>query len=357
MKGISLWLCVLLASCLLFADLSVYERTDPRLSVMPILKSYDQIEGFQAQTQKWDRDFKGRYGAGWRINIDIRSGRPGHVYGAGVPLIPGPGNDLPYDHPIQEDEIITLCRGFLKSNTALFGIDADALAVRGAVPVDDFWYVNLQQTISGVPVTDAMVLLTISHGNLVSFSTHKYDDVAISPKPIISGASAQSKLFQEIGGRLPDDRIIDPGTLMVLPIAKNGSTAFNFTGGVGDGYGHLLAWQILFERPGEGTWRALVDAHANSLLSLNGTVEAAGESTGQIKGRIHYFSTPYSLPTTGTFGMPYMDVRYAYPGLSCYYSDGEQMCKNTGDYCIPELVPGCDRAGNRDRHPFMSNIE
>ena len=141
MKKACLLMLIFFPIVVVWADLSDYARTDPRLSVTSILKSYDQIQGFQSQAQKWERDFKGKYGTAWRIMIDVRSGRPGHVYGGAIPLIAGLGNDIPYDHEIKEDEILSLARDFLKSNAGLFGIDSVSLAAKGVFPVDDFWYV------------------------------------------------------------------------------------------------------------------------------------------------------------------------------------------------------------------------
>jgi hypothetical protein len=55
----------------LYADLHDFIRSDPRLDPAPVVKSYDQIAGFSAQAQRWTRDFKGKYGADWRIMIDV----------------------------------------------------------------------------------------------------------------------------------------------------------------------------------------------------------------------------------------------------------------------------------------------
>jgi hypothetical protein len=96
MKRYFSFIIFLIAASAAMGDLSDFERADPRFSVKPILKRYDQIQGFNAQVQAWNRDFKGKYGNNWEILIDLRGGRPGYVSGQGIPVIPGIGVDTDF---------------------------------------------------------------------------------------------------------------------------------------------------------------------------------------------------------------------------------------------------------------------
>lgn len=114
MKIISALCASMLMVSALQADLSQYIRHDPRFNVKPINKSYDQIPGYNAKIQAWNRDFKGKYGQNWDILIDLRGGGPGRISGQGIPIIPGSGNSLPYNHETTLEEIESLAISFLK---------------------------------------------------------------------------------------------------------------------------------------------------------------------------------------------------------------------------------------------------
>ena len=324
------------------ADLHDFIRTDPRLDPAPVVKSYDQIEGFAAQEQRWTRDFKGKYGLNWRIMIDVRGGRPNHVSGQGIAMIPGLGNQLPFDHEITEGEIKSLVLSFLKENALTFSIDPAEFQISGIYPIDDFWIINAERVYKRIPVMGSRFLMTISHGNIIDFWIARHGDVGVGLSPGIQSRDASSTLFEMIGGfDAMTDTILEPGHLELYPIAKNGATAQDYTGGVGGGYDHLLVWSITFSREGEGIWTGLVDAHSGQVLAFF-TYESHATTTSSVQGGVYYHPCPGCPIGAKTVGMPYADVRYLYDGMPCYPdSTNADHCRNSSNYCLPEKDAAC----------------
>jgi hypothetical protein len=179
------------------ADLHDFIQADPRIDPAPVVMPYDQVEGFTAQAQRWTRDFKGKYGPEWRIMIDVRGGRPNHVSGQGIAIIPGPGNQLPFDHETTEDEVKGLTLSFLKENSLIFNIDPAEFQISGSYPIDDFWYVNAERVHKGIPVVGSRLLMTISHGNIIDFWITRHGDVGVNLSPTIKSGDAASEPVAE----------------------------------------------------------------------------------------------------------------------------------------------------------------
>jgi hypothetical protein len=332
---IELFLTLMLTCLSAFPDLSQYARTDPRLNVDPILQSYKEVTGFETLADRWDREFKAVYSVDWDIQIDLRGGKVGGAQGKGIPAFPGLGNSLPFEHETTEADVRKIASDFLDTNAKLLGFQTEELSISSATPVDDFWYVHFSRSFRGIPVYGSMFSLTISHGNIVAISTRHFGDVTINTTPSISSDSAKDAMFQYIGGRdQSKDGLLKPVRLFILPIATNGLDAQSYTGGLGNGYGHLLTWKISFKREGEGSWEAFVNAHSGQVLEFHDLAFSAHQ-TSSIQGKIFYYPTPGQPRDVKTVGMPYADIRT--DDHDCY-ARNQFRCLNdvTPNDCLPE---------------------
>jgi trimeric autotransporter adhesin len=299
-------------------DLAITSSHVPLDAVLPQLPSRARWESFNAG----DR-------AGWAnpseitVWIDPRSGAASNIVGA-YPLIPGDGfgNTLAADPGLDGGAngaaaVERAVRRFLRQHAGLLGID---LAQLGEARVTDvtpeLWQVYIPQVYQGLPVRYGHLVASISHGNLVVVGVDTWGDVAgLEATPSIPAEAALQTGFAFVEGPGPEDVLIQPARLEVLPFA---AAQFQDGAPVGQGYGHRLVWSFVFQRPPEDArWEVLVDAHSGEVLALQDTNHYVQR---QVTGGIYpvtstgVCSTPLKCGTMQTgYPMPFANTGLAAP--------------------------------------------
>jgi hypothetical protein len=220
MKGFAALVIALCWAPLFGGTLDQYATSDSRLNASPVLQTYSSVAGYDTQAHLWDTKFKAAYGPRWEILIDVRGGRPAHVYGQGIPVLPGIGNSLPYTKETTVEDLSATAFSFVKDNSSLFGVNANELKLDRTAQVDEFWHLSYKRVYQGMEVKGAKLSMTVSHGNLVAFGFLNYGDISTNTKPTLTGAQAQDALFHAVGGQIGGDCQWSYKSVPVLVIQK-----------------------------------------------------------------------------------------------------------------------------------------
>jgi trimeric autotransporter adhesin len=265
-------------------------RTDPRLlpndAVEPLTSGAAGVEAKSAGA--WDL-FQIAETGEWQAYYNRSNGRVEMVEGAGIPWLPGTGNQLVREDlsglwalslPETETEEIRLAtleriaRAFLPRVQTLLGVDPANLVLnlgRSGQPAAGIWFVDFDVVEGDLPIDGARVVFRVNHGNLIQFGSEGLPAAgARRPRPVLSREKALAMLMEAAG--VLDDELLDAGSLHLLTSEEEGK-----------GRELLAAWQFLFRRPGtSGTWRARVDATTGALLEL-----ADVNEYGKVKGGVY----------------------------------------------------------------------
>jgi hypothetical protein len=205
--------------------------------------------------------------------VDPRSGAVTNLLES-VPLIPGNGvgNQLRSVRETDEKAVDAALRAHLNARRDVLGIDLAQLGASRVTKLSpDLWNVSIPQAVGGVTVRDARLAATISHGNLILLGTETWGNVRqLDVNASLSGDQALEAGFAYADGRAAEDVIERAPRLEIIPYApqelQNGEA---FGGSVGQGYGHVLAWTFVFQRPPEDPrWEVMVDAHSGEVLAF-----------------------------------------------------------------------------------------
>ncbi|MES1243819.1 MAG: hypothetical protein ABUT39_19595 [Acidobacteriota bacterium] len=252
--------------------------------------------------------------AAWDVRWDARSDRPHLVQGAGVPVLPGHGNNLTNvkvglsgSGPRVAD-VERILRGFMAQYPELFRVAQEELRLdtKSTVnvgPEKQLWMVEFQQVHNGVPVEGANVFFRINNGNIVQFGTDKVSEVRTGTAPRVTREEAFASALRALRSDISQvGEILNPGTLKLIPMLTAGERpAEAYQGTVGKGYQHALAWELTFRRVGEPTtYQVWVNARSGKVMQL---VDA--NAYAQVTGGVY--------PTTNTdpetvVGFPYTNV-------------------------------------------------
>ena len=281
----------------------------------------------------------------WEVLWDTRSVRPHLLQGPGVPLLPGRGNGLTREDlslsargPIRLEQMEKLLRAFLADNPELFRVEQGELELdRGSSylvsPEEQIWLIEFRQVHGGNPVEGARVFFRINQGNIVQLGTERVADVQIDGTPKVSRAEAFEAALEAAGVSPAEvSEVPERGALRIHPTLTPGKTPAQLYKGLrGQGYKHVLAWEVIFRRAGEATtYRALVDAQTGAVLRLN-DANAHARVTGGVYPRSH-------LDPEEVRGMPFVEVqtvsgpRLTNPDGSYSYPGGRVTSSLTGHY-------------------------
>jgi hypothetical protein len=213
-----------------------------------------------------------RANADWKASIDQQTGLIASAVGRGIPWIPGHGNSLtPAGVPQSaqgagREPGLTVLEGMARREIDLLapalGIGNQDLVLnqgRSGHPADHLWLVDFDLVREGLPVEGAHVVFRVNNGNLIYFgSEYLPSPGAKVPPTTIDRAKALAVVSRHVGGLTRADRMLDPGSLHLLPANSPRS-----------GRGIVKVWQFKFQRPGViGTFQARVDATTGKLLEF-----------------------------------------------------------------------------------------
>jgi trimeric autotransporter adhesin len=293
--------------------------------------------------------------------VDPRSGVATNLMGA-FPLIPGRGvgNRVPGVRSERVDgaTVARAVQEFVRQNRDLLGIDVGQLGAGRAVQVTpDLWQVSIPQVFNGVPVRDARLAASISHGNLVVIGAETWGNVrGLSAVPKVSAARALEAGFAYAGGRSAQDVMLRQPTLEIVPLAPpEHQRGGAYDGPVGAGYRHRLVWTFVFRRPPDlGTFEAMVDAHSGEVIAFQDLNRYAEK---QIVGGVYPLTNTGVCPTPQTCGtmqigwpMPFDDTGFASPnnftnsGGIYNYSSGTATTTLSGSFV--DIVDNCGAINN-----------
>jgi trimeric autotransporter adhesin len=281
----------------------------------------------------WESFTQARAAAGesFAVFVDPVSGTATNITRA-VPLIPGPGagNGVTVQSlgrrlgrslkRVDAQAVGEATLALVHEQRALLGIDVAQLGAARAVQVTpDLWQVDLPQQFRGIPVRDAHVGATISHGNVVLMGAGGWSNVALPGiTPTLAADTAVAHGFAYAEGRSADDEVSEP----VLEIVGSGHAALvaekSGAGAVAGGYQHRLVWTFSFRRrPSPARWEVMVDAHTGEVLSFQDLVHYAKR---QVTGGVYPLTNTETCPAPGICGvmqtswpMPFADTGFPAP--------------------------------------------
>src|SRR6185369_8005363 len=142
------------------------------------LETIDNVQDLMTAdaASNWE-SFRLTAGGAWTALVDKRTGRVGIAEGAGIPWIPGTGNELARaDFPrIDLASMDGIARTLMPQVADLLGIDPAHLVInkgRSGQPADYLWFVDYDVvTAAGQPIEGARVVFRVNHGNLIQFGT------------------------------------------------------------------------------------------------------------------------------------------------------------------------------------------
>lgn len=297
---------------------------------VPIEKVIDRLPNRDA----W-KNFLLMHGDGY-VYIDPLSGRPVSLTQV-FPIIPGTGqgntitfeelsSKLGYKVEKLTDEVVKdLVLQLISAHADILNISTEEIGdVRVTNTNGDYlWDIFIAQKISGIPVRDANISLSINHGNVSLWGVEKWGDVKINLMPAINDQQALSLGFDFIGRKTPGDKIIKEPKLEIVPITPQWDAT------IGKGYDHVLVWSFVFKREGYiNTWEMLVDAHSGKLLSFR---DLNAYVTKKIVGTVYPSSNNNCYPEgVAETGVPIGHTNTGFASPNAYTNGGGRYDYSSG---------------------------
>ena len=264
------------------AKATVVADAEPISTARPIM---DKAMGL-----RWDAFTLGVEGE-WTADIDKRTGIVSYAEGAGIPWVPGRGNNLRMSDakalsPNGKIDIAALeraARAFLPRVASSLGVDPAELVLnagRSGQPASHVWFVDFDVVRGGMKVDGARVVFRVNNGNLIQFGSENLPAPGVAaPRAKLGRAAAQRALGDFLGGFYPNDKWMDAGSLHLIPVnVADDGAAEGYE--MGAGRGLALVWQFTFKRTGEtGTWQGRVDAESGEVVDFFDANEY-GSATG-----------------------------------------------------------------------------
>lgn len=285
----------------------------------PVLRPEPILETFRGTAQRVELHpalsrFVALHGADWEIRWDRSSDRPHLIQGAGIALQSADGTrtlQATTASQTQEletsrlktsklktiDEMEALAWQFLSETSDLLRVNPAELVFdrRRSLATDmerQLWFLEFQQTYSGIPVEGARVFLRINRGRVVQFGTDQFSDVSVQVEPSIRREEALPRTLVALAlapGELTAKTVPE---LKIFPAAPEPSLPW-MRGQ--ESYSHLLVWEWTALRALESqeaeVLRIRLDAHSGEVLEVTDL-----RVLGQARGQVHAASTGLTLP-------------------------------------------------------------
>ena len=339
-------------------ELRISSSHAPLTDILARLPNRSSWETFLSQ--RGDDPRRPRMGA-W---VDPRSGAATNLIVA-FPLVPGRGvgnhvtlRELARTlgrpvNDVDEPAVSEAVRRFARAHRDVLAIDVQQLGVARATKLsDDLWQVSIPQVYRGVPVRDARLAATLSHGNLVLVGTEVWGNVrGLDVKPTLRAADALQAGFAYADGRAAEDRVVREPALEVVPIAppelQDGEA---FAGPPGAGYRHRLVWTFVFQRPPDNArWEVMVDSHSGEVIAFQ---DLNRYENRQVKGGVYPLTSTGVCPAPEQCGamqsgwpMPWADTGLPFPNA---FTNGAGLFSDTGEAATTtltgryvDIVDGC----------------
>jgi len=280
--------------------------------VVPEPVEYGYQESGRVDLGGWS-SFEERYGRGWRLELDRRTGTPLLIEGQGIALFPGPGNDLeraaygpaPSAEP-RLDEVAAAARAFLDQHRGLLGVEGVTLELdeRASRALDAGglrWNVRLDQVVRDpalgtIPVSDAHVFFRIGGGNLLQFGNQLATAPgALDTSGLISRQDAENAARALAGSDVrvePAARDLGQDDRTLLVALANGPQG---------GLVHELVRAVVVDAP-EFTFELWFDARTGRLVNA---IDRRHYVDGAVRGGIYPLTN--SDPEV-VRSMPFLDV-------------------------------------------------
>ncbi|MES1243817.1 MAG: hypothetical protein ABUT39_19585 [Acidobacteriota bacterium] len=297
---------------------AIFSRTvvAPELGVQPSLETVRNItgQGEVSRAAALSRFFAENSNQ-WEVRWDTRSDRANLIQGAGVPVLPGRGNNLTPSRaglssngPARVSDVERILRGFMAQYPEIFRISQEELRLNPDATVNvgenhEIWFVEFQQFRHGVPVEGANAFFRINNGNIVQFGTERVAEVSVATTPKITREAAFAAALTRIGaGSSQVAEFVNTGKLKLIPLLATGERPGEvYKGSAGTGYRHALVWEVSFRLTNDATtYLAWVNARNGNILQL-----VDSNVYAQVTGGIY--------PTTNTDpesvrGLPFLNV-------------------------------------------------
>jgi hypothetical protein len=293
--------------------LSKLEFTSPKLALTQPIVPYDQVAQEVASdvSGPWQK-FHGERNK-WAASVDRRNGAIALASGDGIRWI---GKEEHGDVKTLEK----IAREMLHSIGPFLRVDPQSLALdpgRSLQATPHVWFIEFKVLAADTPIEGARVIFRVNHGNLIQFGTEYLPSPGASAPPAkLERAQARAVAEKYIGGFRDSDKILDPGSLHLIPIDLSTSELPSIAASAakgprrtppfkfGEGRGLARVWQFVFERPGIiGTFQARVDAATGELLEFRDINDyAQAQATGGV-----YANSPATGPEV-VRPFPFLDL-------------------------------------------------
>jgi len=244
------------------------------------------------------------------VQTDARAAIPLIIQGAGIPWIPGSGNQLPPRGDVRPDDLAAIAAGFTAQYSDLLGVTNDDLLLDRHTLVhfgkgNRYWSLRLHQVArspeSGVvvPVRDAHVFFRVNHGNLIQFGNY----LAVRPRDLsFSGVISRADAVQKALA-LTDDLANAKVTDAAIDLGQTDHSLEVVLVNTADGkLGHQLVRALLV---GGKNYAAEVwfDAHTGNLVNVINQMDSID---GTVRGGI--YPNTNAAGTEDLRALPFIDV-------------------------------------------------
>ncbi len=247
-------------------DDRIRHREGGAIAVLP--RPLDSFDASDPLRVRWE-EFRARYGAGWTVYLDDRTGLPSMVSGPGIPWVPegdAAGATL--------ESLDRLARGFVEENAPVLGAWSDLLDLdreaSGRVG-DDRWQLVYRQRVDGVRVENARLDVHVVRGRMVLMGAENWARPKRGGAPALDALRAGDALEAYLGDRAERLDLVEAPrpVLIAVDADRSGGEPRAWARRRGEGIDHVLVWRFLLDEAGGASrWVGEVDAGDGSVSAF-----------------------------------------------------------------------------------------